>query len=215
MFIKSHNAADYQRTSAVCVEAINPCEPADPAQCTTRPMMLLFVILLSSVLERAKDILGEFPDVVVDVLMHQTQWNVCTYSRRSGICVLIEVNIHAHTHRDLLMRRWTRLQLVQAVKNPWGPFQSSNHHLFLLPLLFSFFFSLSHWCTCICVSVMTFSWPFLFIRKNKCYWFVYDSRSSRQEKLQNWIISPRKKSWLWCSTLYLLKVPAHLGCISL
>lgn len=54
------------------MEAISPCAPTDPVSYALRPMMPPSVIVLSDnelFLERAV-FFGEFPDVVVDILMH-------------------------------------------------------------------------------------------------------------------------------------------------
>lgn len=57
-------------------------------------------------MERAEDISGELPDVVVDILMHQIHFD--------DMCVLIKVHIQTHTHT-----RWLTNALVdQAAAGP-------------------------------------------------------------------------------------------------
>lgn len=125
-----------------------------------RLMMLRLVILLSDeelFWKEQRISWGNFQ------MLLWTYWYIkhtlmkCVYIQYTlrNLCAHKSEHSHKHTHGDLLMHWWTRLQLGQAVKIPEGLFSRLTSTLFLLPSLFSLCF---YSVTDVLASVLL-SWP--------------------------------------------------------
>lgn len=139
------------------VETISLCAPTDPVQCTMRVMILLLVILLSDVelfWKEHRISWGNFQMLLWTI--HQTHFDkTCVHTAHRNLCAHKSEHSDTHTHGELLLHWWTRLQLGLAAKNPWG---SPNHRSFPLSSFPLQFFLCFYFVTDVLVLVFL-SWP--------------------------------------------------------
>lgn len=140
-----HSAAVDQQTGGFCVWKLFG-DVHSPTRSMTRLMMLLLVILWA-VLEKAEGGFGTSPDVFVAIILIQ-RWNECMSICRSMFFFLVKGRIY----------RW-KLQLGQKVQIPGRAF---NHRatVFIYYLLFTSWFCFCSMLVITASASMVLSWAF-------------------------------------------------------